>query len=83
MSEEKRLSCSITAPDTTKTYEGLRSVSIPSATGTMQILPGHAESFVLIGDGDVILKSADGHIEILHIGQSECHIHHDQVMIIA
>jgi len=82
MSENGHLQCVISTAEKTTPYDGLRSVSLPAASGLMQILPGHAEGFVVIGEGDLILKHADDHIETFRIGASECHIREDQVLII-
>jgi F0F1-type ATP synthase epsilon subunit len=82
MSEKGHLQCVISSAEKTIIYEALESVTLPAFSGSMQILPGHAEAFVVIAGGNMILKHADGHIETLPIGASECHVENDQVMII-
>jgi len=82
MSENGRLSCIVTSADTTSNYNELSSVSVPAASGLMQLLPGHAEAFVEVSGGDLVLKHADGHLETIRLGECECHIKADQVLII-
>jgi len=82
MSEKGRLRCVISSAEKTTTYEGLKSVSLPASSGSMQILPGHAEAFVMIAGGDVAMKSVDDKTKTLPIGASECHIQNDEVVII-
>ena len=82
MSEKGRMKCVVTSAEKTTTYKGLLSVSLPAASGLMQVLPGHAESFVAVNGGSVILKGGDDRIETLTIGKSECHIRDDVVTIV-
>jgi F0F1-type ATP synthase epsilon subunit len=82
MSEKKQMSCILTSPEKTTVYEGLRSISVPASSGLMQILCGHAESFVMIIGGVVTLKNVDDRIETFLIGESECHIRDNKIVIV-
>lgn len=82
MSTKGTLGCTIASPDTTASYEGLASVGLPAASGYMQILPGHAEAFILLGSGDVILKGTDGVERKARVEACECHVAAGHVAII-
>ena len=82
MNEKKQMSCILTSSEKTTVYEGLRSISVPASSGLMQILPGHAESFVMIVGGTVVLKNVDDRIETFLVGESECHIRDNKVVIV-
>jgi F0F1-type ATP synthase epsilon subunit len=78
----KNLNCKITLAEKTKLYSELASVTLPTKSGQMQILPSHAESFVLIEKGNVILKKTDGQEEIWPADKGQCHIKDDEVVVI-
>ncbi len=76
------ITCAITSPEKTATYDNLASVSLPAFAGQMQVLPEHAESFVLLRKGEVILQKADGKKESAQIPGGECYIKGDKVSVI-
>ena len=75
------LNCTITSKTSTKKYENLKSVSIPSVSGYMQIMKGHAESFILMKEGEIVLQSKNGKQSVSILG-GECLIQKDDVLII-
>jgi len=77
------LKCAITSKEGTKEYGKLKSVTLPGYIGQMQVLSGHAETFVLLQDGDIVLVNAEsGAEEKIQIQGGECTIRKDNVMII-
>ncbi len=83
------ITCSITSPDKTTLYEKVVSVTLPAFLGQMQILPEHAEAFVLLKEGDVIVRQLDkskekegGKENVTHVTGGECYVKDDKVTII-
>lgn len=76
------ITCTVTSAETTKIYENLQSVALPAYSGFMEILPGHAESFVIVNAGELILKYTDKHGETIRIAGGECHVYRDKVILI-
>jgi len=82
MKQSKMINCIITSPQKTAVYKNLRSVTLPAFFGQMQILPGHAESFVLLKKGNISLRQLNKKKEIIQNINGECHIRNDVVTII-
>jgi F-type H+-transporting ATPase subunit epsilon len=78
----KLISCLITSPKTTRVYEKVRSVTLPAFAGQMQILPRHAEAFVLLKEGQVVLRRPGKQGETVAIAGGACHVKGDRVVII-
>lgn len=76
------MTCVITSPEKTLTYGNLSAVSLPAFAGRMQVLPEHAESFVLLREGEIILRKTDGKKESARIPGGECYIKGDRVSVI-
>jgi len=77
------ITCVITSPAETTVYEKALSVSLPAFFGRMQVLPGHAEAFVLLKKGEVVVRQANGpESKIIQIAGGECHIKGDRMAII-
>ena len=66
--------CKITSPKQTVTYKDIQSITFPALSGQIQILPGHAEAFILLQEGDVILQRSDKKSEVVQITSGECHV---------
>lgn len=76
------MECLITSPQKTRRYKHLKRVSLPAFSGRMQILPRHAEAFVLLKRGDIVLgRNGDPNREITITGGA-CHIKDDRVVVI-
>ncbi len=76
------INCTITTAKGTKRYSGLRSVLLPASSGQIEILPGHAESFLLLAKGDIILNSKTGGKEKRPIEGAGCYMQNDELMIV-
>ncbi|HDH31477.1 MAG TPA: hypothetical protein ENH26_01740, partial [Candidatus Wolfebacteria bacterium] len=60
----------------------VRSITLPAFSGQMQILPGHAESFILLQKGDISLLQLNKLSEIIQIINGECYVKNDVVKVI-
>jgi len=76
------LVCTITSPANTETYKNLKSVTLPAFSGHAQILPGHAESFLILKKGDISLKQENDQNKKIQIDGGECHIKNDTIAVI-
>ena len=76
------IDCLITSLKKTEIYKKARSVTLPAFLGRTQILPGYAESFLLLNKGDIIIRRSGGKKEIIQILNGQCHIKDDVVTII-
>lgn len=76
------INCTITSPEKKVQYTNVQSVMLPAFSGKMQILSGHAESFVLLKKGDISLKQSRNRNERIQIIDGECYIKNDFVTII-
>ncbi|OIO33505.1 MAG: hypothetical protein COZ49_00040 [Candidatus Yonathbacteria bacterium CG_4_10_14_3_um_filter_47_65] len=77
----KTITCVILSTQKARTYEALHSVLLPALSGQMQILPRHAEVFVLLGPGTIVLESLDGTRESIPVENGESYIRNDMVKI--
>lgn len=73
--------CKITAPDKNKVFNNVTSVSLPSQKGRLQILPNHAESFILLDEGKLAIESQSGNKNI-SIPEGVCYVKGEEVLII-
>jgi F0F1-type ATP synthase epsilon subunit len=80
--EKSSIECVITSPIAKTAYSNLRSVSLPALSGVMEVLPGHAESFVLLTVGSIVLRDQNNHIKKISVKEGECHIYQDGIVII-
>jgi len=76
------INCTITSPKETTIYKNVQSIILPAFSGKMQILPGHAEIFVLLRSGDVSLQQLNKQNKIIQITDGECYVKNDVVKII-
>jgi len=76
------LTCKITTPEETSVIENVESIRLPAFSGQMQILPGHAESFILLKKGPVSVKKGNGEVETIEADEGQCHVKDDEVVII-
>ena len=76
------INCIIISSQKTTIYKNLRSVTLPAFFGQMQILPGHAESFVLLKKGNISLRQLNKKKEIIQNVNGECRIKNDVVTVI-
>ena len=76
------ISCTITSPKKTTVYKDVRSVTLPAFYGQMQILPGHAESFILLKEGSISLQQSGKEDEVIQNINGECYVKDDVVTVI-
>jgi len=74
--------CVITSPRETVIYKDGQSVILPVPSGQTQVLPGHAESFMALSPGNIVLSQANGKSKIIKAAGGECYIKDDSVLII-
>lgn len=77
------LTCTIVSPQETLRYEQLAALDVPSSFGRAQILPGHAEAFMALSAGAIVLIYQDGRREEHTVPACECHVEHDEVLVLA
>jgi F0F1-type ATP synthase epsilon subunit len=82
MKPDKTINCAIATPEKMTNYQSLASLVLPADSGEMQVLPGHAECFVLLQKGEIVLHHQSGEKNVLAIDGGECHIENNLVQII-
>lgn len=76
------MNCTITSLKTTKNYKNIQSIILPASSGQMQILPNHAESFILLKQGNLALQPSSKQEEIIQIQSGLCYIKNNAVVVI-
>lgn len=82
MKQNNMLHCTITSPKETKHYTNVQSVILPAFSGQAQILPGHAESFLLLEQGNIVLRYSNRQIKTVHIPAGECYATNEAVVVV-
>jgi F0F1-type ATP synthase epsilon subunit len=77
---DNMLTCTIISPQKSKVYKNVPSIAVPASWGQAQILPGHAEAFLLLNKGTVILSRAEQ--ETIQISSGECYVKDNSVKIV-
>lgn len=78
------LTCEFVFPDREKErYEDVESVSLPARSGRMEVLPGHAEAFVVLVSGEIVVRTGEGEPRRIGVPGGECFVHKDVVMVIS
>ena len=72
----------ITSPKKTIRYSNIQSVTLPAYSGQVQILSGHAESFFLLKQGNIVLRYSIKQMETVPINSGECHVSGNTVVVI-
>jgi len=76
------INCTIISPQKTIIYKNMQSITLPALSGQMQILPGHAESFILLQKGNISLRQSNKKNKIIQNINGECYIKNDVVTVI-
>lgn len=76
------LTCTITSLNKNEIYKNLKSVTIPASSGSMEILNGHAEAFIIISKGKIVLKFSDDKEKIIESNNGECHVKNNKAIIV-
>jgi len=74
------MKCSIISSKDKREFDNIKSITLPAFFGEMQILPDHAESFVVLQKGQIILDSSKNNS--LPIEGGVCHIKDNAIIII-
>ncbi len=77
------ITCQITSIDNSTSYNNLQSITLPANKGELEILTGHAEAFVLLKTGNIILEKQTGSKEEIKVDtDGGCYIKDNKVNII-
>ena len=78
------INCTVTSPRNTTVYKNVERIVLPVESGQSEILPGYAESFIMLCAGELIIirESAKSNRENIPIQGGELHIKDDQAVII-
>ncbi len=76
------LQCQIISPQKTIIYKNLIKIKLPTYQGIMEVLPFHAETFVLLNSGEITLINENDKKKIVKIVSGECHIENNELVII-
>lgn len=71
--------CKIVSTDDEQVFDNLKSVSLPGVKGELEILPGHAETFVALSDGEITLKNES--VSKVSVTKSVAHVKNDNIVI--
>jgi len=82
MKQNSMINCTIISPQKTIIYKNMQSITLPALSGQMQILPGHAESFILLQKGNISLRQSNKKNKIIQNINGECYIKNDVVTVI-
>jgi F0F1-type ATP synthase epsilon subunit len=75
------MKCKIFSLREIKTFHGVTSITLPASRGQMQVLPGHAESFIELQGGNVFLKSGKEQKQTLPVPGGICFISNNEIVI--
>lgn len=53
------MDCLVISQEQKKEFHNLKSITLPGASGELQLLPGHAEIFIVLGPGEVVLENKE------------------------
>ena len=67
----------------TDSYKNIQSVTLPTYSGQVQILPGHAEAFFAIQAGKITLRQKEGEEKNLSTQGGFAHIQDDNLIILS
>jgi len=76
------LDCRLISLKRTVVYKDVRSIILPAFSGQIEILPGHVESFLLLKEGDIVIKKSNEKIDRVSISDGECYVNNDFVDIV-
>ena len=75
-------SCEIISPTKKEIFQDVKSITLPAWQGEAQVLSGHAESFMALRDGEVILQLANGEKKNIQIKKAGFYIKDNKAIII-
>lgn len=74
------MQCLIVSSESKQEFRKIKSITLPAFSGELQILPGHAESFIILRQGEIILESNT--VQNLPVKDGVCNVENDIVTII-
>lgn len=74
--------CVLSATHETREYTGVTSITLPALTGEIELLPGVAESFILLGPGRVVWRRGNQAPSEQVISEGMCHARENRAVII-
>ena len=77
------LSCKIISGQGTEEYGNIEKAMLPGLSGQIQILPGHAETFLLFTKGDItLIQKGSMHSKVVSVDGGACHVLGDVISIV-
>jgi F0F1-type ATP synthase epsilon subunit len=58
------------------------SITLPASGGRTEILPHHAESFLLLASGMIVIQLSDGKSEAVEAKEGSCYVKEGKVVIV-
>ncbi len=76
------LECRLIYPEKIKIYKNLKSITLPSILGEMEVLIDHAQSFVLLKRGTIVLTTVGDRKIKIPVKEGGVYIKDNKVKII-
>jgi len=76
------ISCKIISETNLLNYTNILSVRVPALKGTVEILFNHPEMFLLLKQGNIILKSIENPDKKIEIQGGYLHVMNNQISIV-
>jgi F0F1-type ATP synthase epsilon subunit len=74
------MQCVISSAENKQEFKDITSITLPAYSGELQVLPGHAESFIILQRGQVFLDNGEK-LKAVSISGGVCCIKSDSVSI--
>lgn len=75
------MQCAIISSKDKQEFKDITSITLPAFSGEMQILPNHAESFIVLQKGPVVLEGHPTNAVLIEGGI--CHVKDNTVIVIS
>jgi F0F1-type ATP synthase epsilon subunit len=79
--------CTVVSPHKTLEFQRVISATLPAWRGQMEILTGHAEAFIILQKGEIVLKtnkvsSASLAVRTFSVSGGICRVKNNEILII-
>lgn len=74
--------CTISSPQKTITYSQVTRLQLTTTKGQIEILPGHAEAFFLLKNGEIIFYQKTAPEKHFPVNGGVCYVKDDQITFI-
>lgn len=74
------MECLVVSSREEKKWENIKSLLLPALQGEAEILPGHAESFIQLKPGVLVLRGSTE--ETLPVTGGICYVHDNKVLVV-